>query len=382
LSIWQKIALFTSKTGDTGPTIHFGGPISPPFLALSSLEGKASMGIKTSRPGFPGTGGFSFEAMDHRFHLNFVNIKPEQTGSLKVGIAERQNQYDYESAGEKYEYAKTLDDVLRCESAIQLVNDALKNLGGDKTEFSIGKIHFFKEEGYREIFGEDSSPAFSTPEYDNICINKDFTRDDKMLAFYILVHELFHTFTVSKLVVRPDESGKFQVLATKTGYGIHNSADGQPHFRGLNEAMTQKLTKEVIRDHKKEIVKLLKIKDYEFAKFEKNNVNEYDTYIELVDYLIDQISKNTHLPKEQVELKFKQEYFAGNVLFLRIVEQIYGKGALRILAFMGEHEPRDFWPYTKMIHNWFSSNSQQERDEIARKILPVAEFAKYQVVTD
>lgn len=83
---------------------------------------------------------------------------------------------------------------------------------------------------------------------------------------------------------------------------------------------------------------------------------------------------------EEVFQKIKKGFFTGDMMHLRLIEEVFGPGSLRVLAAMGTEgatKDTDEGELYKKIEEFFLSENQEERNRLADDILATRERLAY-----
>ncbi len=199
---------------------------------------------------------------------------------------------------------------------------------------------------------------------------------DKEYDGHAILHELTHS--QSKQGFRVDEEGG--VIGYKSGLVSakkEEQLDEGAYFQGLNEAVTEKITRELFIEIKGKVFDEQKVKD--FVETQKDH--PYTEYIEVLDKIIESIAQFKHIDKNKVWDDIKISYFKGELMYFRKIEDIFGIGSLRIIASMDKKAKNssDNPERQKKIEKYFSSGTTfNEREKLAREILDDEEYGMYE----
>ncbi len=162
-------------------------------------------------------------------------------------------------------------------------------------------------------------------------------------------HEMFHLNGRKISYLQKYDDGGFQEIPMRIGYSIINpntavkegkNPEWDDHFLGLNEAITERLTSEFLYKYFDKLVadrvdyKKEEILDREH--FEKRNISahSYIREVNILDQIINQISKESGKDKDVIWEDVKRGYFTSDTQFTRMVEKTFGPGSLRVLSEM------------------------------------------------
>lgn len=191
-----------------------------------------------------------------------------------------------------------------------------------------------------------------------------------------IIHELTHAKSSRGFFVNSSN----EIAPYKSGYST-NKIKGKElvkndyYFNGFNEAVTEKIAREL----------LLKNKDKIMNKDEGRNLEEnlskhgsYSGYITVLDKIIDMLAQFEYKNKEEIWSRFKKNYFTGEMMHFRKIEEVFGVGSLRILAAMDSStmSPYDLEEGSKFAKYFSSGTTYEEREKLAEEILSEEEYFK------
>ncbi|OGG79356.1 hypothetical protein A3A39_01940 [Candidatus Kaiserbacteria bacterium RIFCSPLOWO2_01_FULL_54_13] len=145
----------------------------------------------------------------------------------------------------------------------------------------------------------------------------DQLRKDPSFYKHVVVHEGWHKISDQSPRVVHATGDFFAYLQT----GLHRQRVNQSaqrisqHFWGLNEAITEKLTIETLREG---------IKGLEYAGYTHERM--------VLDNILDKLSSNNLGEREALWHVFVHGYINGDYSFLTDLDRFFGQGALRVLA--------------------------------------------------
>ena len=181
----------------------------------------------------------------------------------------------------------------------------------------------------------------------------------------IATHEILHSLSYIRYNSRfgyrtgiSDIEEKKKIVRQKYSY------DYSEHFMGLTEAITEKMTIEILNNISKQ-------SKFPLKKEQSELLGHYSELIEVLNIIIEKVAKENDQNKNEIWENFKIGLFTGEMMYLRKVEKIFGKGSLRILAalqgkdsWFDEEGWRDEELCQKAI-KYFQADNKQERDKIA-----------------
>lgn len=189
-----------------------------------------------------------------------------------------------------------------------------------------------------------------------------------------LLHEsIHHAGHLKSYVVKSKEKDYFNPY--RSGYKIINRFDKKERIilEGFNEGVVERLTRELIEKNREYIEKNLKISEQE----KNNNIQKthsYDLNVDLIKVLTESLSKKEEVPEQQVWDRFKRGHFTGEMMHLRSIEKLYGKGSLRVLGVFGDKKKKE------EIIGYFTTSSPEERKKMYEDMFPLDQ--KLLVITE
>lgn len=275
------------------------------------------------------------------------------------------------------EFEKTAEDLKAIEKINSYLGQEFAEAGCKEKPEPIlpEQIHYISTESYDKNFSEQAQAGSEATYYDTrkaIYINAEaFYRMEK---YYATTHEMTHAASFHQK--RVGESGK--IMAAKCGLGttyLPRAEKFIKQFGGLNEAITEKITREITTKHQEEIAK-----EFGISKGEMISVPDYyGDYLKILDAAVKKTAEKSGETEEAVWKKIKKGYFEGEMMHLREIERACGAGALRMLAAIGKSP--DFasrLETNEMILIYFQTDDEAKKREIADIILKEEEFEKYQ----
>ncbi len=262
----------------------------------------------------------------------------------------------------EYEYEKTEDEIELIQLANEEVNEFMKKVGVEPYDIPIENYHLLSEDDYEEHSPDSIGMAIFSKQA--IVLNADKLRRGKMPFFSTVVHETFHLKGKMVLEVSEDEEDVTESLF-RGGLSVYSSqkkdgeGDSHSHFLGAHEAITDKVTKRILRKNIennplfKEEKEFLNSEEMEKRKEESDIPNELIYWVdkeggvfyddkqkeqEVIDYVCEKISEENpqDFPDETAVFdQFLKAHFSGRLLPLaRATEKTFGKGSFRVLGNM------------------------------------------------
>lgn len=249
---------------------------------------------------------------------------------------------EYQKAEEDFRIIATLNDYLQ---------EELRALGLEGIDaISPDQIHLYPSATYKQKFPNLDATAFREA-FDKV-INIDADEADvigRMQFFDGLLHEMVHIASKSKYFLKADKSLK----VTRSGYHIANPIKEHEHLKGLNEAIVEKITRDIFDKHRLEIIRDFDISLEDYSK-EAKYLDYYDLYIEVLEIIIKRVAKMNGEKEDEVWNRFKRGIVTGEMMYLKDVEKAYGKGALRVLDILESDKMYDAPEETiEWVKNYF-----------------------------
>lgn len=309
------------------------------------------------------------------------NLTPEGAKIIAQKSLEKKEKWKEFFEGE---FEKTAEDLKAIEKINSYLAEEVEEAGASEKMEPVlpEQIHYISTESYDKNFPEVAERGGEAAYFENlkaIFINAEaYRRESK---YYATLHEMTHAASFHQLRAEEKER-KIKYKASKCGYGtayIINEGKVEIiyQFKGFNEAVTEKITRETLGKRKEEI-----IKEFNFSEKENKSLfapGGYEDYLKILDAIIKKTAEKSGKTEEGVWKKIKKGYFEGEMAHLRDIERACGAGALRMLAAIGESP--DFASRaetSEMILIYFQTDDEAKKEEIANLILKEEEFKKYQ----
>ncbi len=136
-----------------------------------------------------------------------------------------------------------------------------------------------------------------------------------------LCHEMLHLFSINRVYVSKENNEIFYKI--RTGYALSDTLDE------FNEAITERITREILE--KNHDVLHEKLKGQSVRKELKNDY----TYLEFrktLNQIIRVVAREENFSEDEIWKDIQRGYFTGEMMHLRKIEKVYGKGFLRFLS--------------------------------------------------
>ncbi|NCU41927.1 MAG: hypothetical protein EOM19_04375 [Candidatus Moranbacteria bacterium] len=260
-------------------------------------------------------------------------------------------------------------------------------------EKGLERIHFLQKKKYEKIFGE--SWGVYAKERDAIFMPEKFTyrgnlspERERALRLRTLLHENIHSLSYEEDMVSK-HTGK--LYARRSGY-LFSSLDGKiTKFRGLNEAINEKICFELFKDNQEELCKLFsdsEKKDWIFHSY------SYPFEGSVLEYILFEVAKKTKKSQEETWDELRKGLFTGEMRHLKKIDRVFGPGSLRFLSVMGSIEEDgvnanffgkagddDFWKMrnNQCFRSYFSNSGKtfEQRFSLVKDILSDKEKERF-----
>ncbi len=296
--------------------------------------------------------------MEKKPHITGKDLTPEKREAAQQHLAQRRQEAEAPVFGG--EYQKTEEDLALIARIHEALKEKMYELGVvPVVDIQPEQIHFLTHEWYEAFFPNDEAEGKTAPADAAVFIDIDRVRPGTLENF--LAHEMTHLAAAAKFTV----AGGDPVL-TRSGYQLRNvGVKDHEHFRGFNEAITEKISKE--------LTKSLGFK----VPPDPRGKTAYEHYIDLVDLIAKRVAEHNHEDVEDVWKRFKRGAFSGEMMHLREVEKVFGKGSLRVLAAIESGNDLPDAQAIPLFKKYFSTDDEEEKESIAEQILNEWETAAY-----
>lgn len=319
-----------------------------------------------------------------RERFNFVGSgltpKEETTAALSLANARRR---------ENIFHAAKLRKTLEEESAIALADDFLKRDFADLDipeipELRADRFHVMSDEWFEKNKEKGTRGSFH-PFKDNVVLSRGRAGTPVQL-YKTIFHEAVHS--VSRIVHRVDTEKKV-IDEYRVGYSITNTFrddDVHTHFAAFNEGVVEMIVEEMFRENGSKIQQALPVSDRDLAgvKF------AYVPFRLVVKAICRGLAGVSGAHPIDVWKKIKRGQFTGEMMHLRDIEHVYGRGALRVLDALQldpdaiiEEKDEVTKSKNEQVFQFFESYSLAEgereavRGKLAHDILGEEDFEKY-----
>jgi len=288
----------------------------------------------------------------------FKGEKPEDSGEIVESLHEIQKEGEKPVKGELDKTESENRFVIKCKDYL---NEELTDLGvEEKSDITPEAVHFLPSKVFKKLNPDNLSASVSLGE-NSIQIDKQEMRG-RLDLYKTVTHEMVHTVAFRKKQIQT-EGGVVKVDTLRGGYLTRNpESPDHEHFRGLGEAITERTTMDILKKHAGEIVADFNISPEE----QKQPVDWQYNNMEVLNAIIKKTAEASGEDESAEWEKFKKGQFTGEMMHLRDIEKVFGKGSLRVLAAMG---PDAGDGANKKFLKYFETDDKKERDKISAEIL-------------
>jgi hypothetical protein len=300
-----------------------------------------------------------------QFNLIGSEKSPEEYKKIRETLKDWQKEGLEKIEGE---YEKSEEEIKFINKINSYFDKELEEIGVERrVDSKPERVHFLSDEVFKKEFPEaGEARGVQRSHEDIICLNKDIFAGNRLGLYKTIGHELLHNLSFQKYFV---DTERKKIRGYRGGYRVQAAReDNHEHFRGLNEAITDKFLKEVFLKNKDEI-----ISEFNISKEEQQKPVPYQhENIAILDAIIEKIVKEKNENQKDVWGKFKRGMFTGEMMHLRDVDRVFGRGSLRVLAALdSEGSTKNLSPekIDSDILKYFTTDNQKEKRKIALSIL-------------
>ncbi len=304
------------------------------------------------------------------------DIEKERSLKLRRVESGANTRYGQEFPIDKFEkgVVETLNDLL--------LGEAEKlDVDFDRYFFPSDHIHLLDGDMYKLITGCKSVAVYRTQD-DNVLINWHKVLHPNSYTYVkLLVHEILHNYSFQAVHISKDKKlNHKQITDYRNGYlSINPSERGHEHFRGLNEAVIERYAAELVTQNKER---------FDYATNGRAAIGGeqidlvYQSERKVLDVIIKGLASAGEKEEDEIWTEMKRGLFNGNLLHLKDVDKVFGKGSLRVLAALGQNShPSGLDKFTEkkneLILKYFESKNESERRALALEILNERERGRY-----
>lgn len=249
--------------------------------------------------------------------------RDEQRRRSEKGI--RKSRWEVDPGEEYRTFLAILTDMLREEQRFA---------GVPEEDIDIRRMHYLGKNRYNKIFGLIDGIYLN--DRDALYLNlgakipgRVSLEQQGAMRLRIVLHESIHHIAYAEDMVSK-RTGK--LYAHRSGYTM-SSADGEStRFRGLNEAITEKMCAVIFAREAGRLVEAFpasKERDWAFS------AHAYPQEENILEFLVLEIAKKTKCEPNEVWEEYRRGMVNGDIRHLKEVDHVYGPGSLRFLSVLG-----------------------------------------------
>lgn len=199
-----------------------------------------------------------------------------------------------------------------------------------------------------------------------------------------LLHEVVHSLSANSMNITVKRDGDDKYRSTggtaRSGLSITSAKSNEEdaivlkYFEGLNEAITQMVTIDILSRHEGELTGELGLRPEEI-----NSLQDYYQGYQLVfAQMVRSMAEKLGGSPADYWFKFRTGFFRGDMMFMRDVEKVFGLGSLRVLAYLGA-DPNHYKniELLKLFFEYFKESDLLVRKRIAETIFDREEDERY-----
>lgn len=288
------------------------------------------------------------------------------------------------------EYDKDSTEINFIEMVNNVLREELNEMQIEGSKFvAPDQIHSLNDETYQKMFGNSAGTHLFFD--DAIYINRDSifknANSPSIKHLKVILHEIIHSYAFRKYYVNIDKEIKHtNYSGYRYGYQVEHPYElNHLHFQGFNEAVTEEITSEMEQKYFVGILQKLNFPqdDLKEVALGVDRNPTYEKQREILLTIIKRIANTKQESEQSIWQQIKGGYFTGEMMYLRDIEKVFGKGSLRVLAAMdcGMKDNPPIPKYRQKINNrileYFETSGEENREEIAHSILNERERMKY-----
>ncbi|HEY4506875.1 MAG TPA: hypothetical protein VJH71_01790 [Candidatus Paceibacterota bacterium] len=292
-----------------------------------------------------------------KFEIIGKDLSKEDKGVFSERVREKRIKSEERLEGE---LEKTELEIRMAGLINKYLEQELVGLNLEYEEVRLGQLHILSPESFEKHFPGLHSNAFYHSADDRIYIRKG-TQANELEYFKQVFHEIIHLVSFHKFLIdkKADRTGTYRL-----GYANTDPRRESDTFRGLNEAVVDRIAMEAVFKNSTEIISVLG------ADKDKQTVTTwYPKQLEVLDIILKKIATISGENIEEVWKRFKFEEFHGDMMHLRDIEKTLGKGGLRIIALLPTGRSPDKLSLIKDIIGYLNIDDKESREKMAQQVL-------------
>lgn len=280
------------------------------------------------------------------------------------------------------EYEKTDEEIKFIQVLSGYISQELEKLGIQEVpEIKPDEFHFLPQDMFKKKYRKETNGNGVYDAHEQVVYISRDRMKNRLYKFQTMMHDAVHLVAFKKM--HKEESGG--IIVYRSGYVSRNvnlledqDILRHEHFRGLDEAIVDKFTFDLVNNNWENLKEEFNISNDEV---DRSKVYYHEPFIAILDEIIKRLAEHKGEKEDKIWENFKRGLFTGEMLHLRDVEKTFGPGSLRVLGALNSKNTRQRMFHStevKRIKDFFQAKSQEERDELAAQILNKQELKKYQ----
>jgi hypothetical protein len=274
--------------------------------------------------------------------------------------------------GEKKKSPELLDGIKYLN---KYLNEEFVDLDLKEIETDQRTIHVLPDAVFDKVIDEPDTLSFYYFNENSILVRDQSSR---MLSLRLILHEMIHQASFHTVFENTDKKLIYPLRSGYQGFKP-NDLESKDRFVGLNEAIVDSITQEIINKHQEDLNVKFNFSEEEL-KTDELFSDAYSDYVDILNIIINKISEEKGEDKESIWKNFKKGEFTGNMMHLRDVEKYFGTGALRILSSFGDYNDRNNYELliNKTKEYFKLCGNLDLQGKIAKEILSEKDFIEYE----
>ncbi|MDP1690220.1 MAG: hypothetical protein Q8L52_03405 [bacterium] len=261
------------------------------------------------------------------------------------------------------EEEKTEEERAYINKANDLLQRRLADLSIPYTLIPSEKIHMLSAKAYEKRLGNSVDHGFTSAFDDAIFVNKNKHHGGADLLD-TLIHEMVHRASKHRFF-GSEEHG---MVPARIGYHLASpwkKPEGRAALTGFNEIVTEYMAVGILEACKDELGQELGIAKKDIEEFQYG----YAQYNDVFSKIVRGIAADKGLSVREVMDDFERGQFAENLLVLKDIDTVFGKGSLRVLACLGVlRDPIEREKVDNLVERYFSSDNQDEKANLQQQV--------------
>lgn len=275
----------------------------------------------------------------------------------------RETVYSY---GYQHELPRTEKQEQVTRLVISVFKEHMHRLGIDvQKELSTRQFHFFDRAGFDREFPDLKGAFGGHGGYDTIPV---VAEESEGQFFLTLLHEAAHAFAIHTYELGtegrlPEYRNGYTVMDRKSSF-VDPRRD-KMHFNAFNEGVV-------------EMTALRLAARYEDLFWNAGvsseglrDAMEHHAYVQQVSVVVKIISKLAVVyGEDELETwkRIERGQYTGDMMWMRSIEKVFGKGALRVLDCLSTEESEEAYQRNAMVLEYFSSDDAAKREGIQEQL--------------